>query len=151
RGLQLLQNFVNIATSWLSSMLIRLQSTFLNLVNAIAQSNIFRVLVNIVRRISNVIQRAAAAVVTACISIAGTVAEIAQTMWAYIRAFMEVSAKITLQVLIPWLIPIVATAWYWRALPDCFKPPIINFVLRVMIGVLGAMPNFAMFGETWVQ
>lgn len=150
-GLQLLQNFVNMATSWLSSMLQSLQATFMNLVNAVAQSTIFRVLAGIVRRISNAIQQAAATVASVCVSIATTVAEIAQTVWTYIRPFLEVAAKITFLALNPWLIPIVMGAWYWRALPDCFKPPIINFVLRVMIAVLGAMPNFAMFGETWVQ
>src|SRR5690606_19150140 len=72
-------------------------------------------------------------------------------VWQVIKPYAIIVAKLIFLALNPWLLPIVIAAWFWRLLPDCFKPPIINFVLKVMIAVLGAMPNFAMFGDTWVQ
>ncbi|WP_428223897.1 eCIS core domain-containing protein [Flavobacterium sp.] len=148
-GIEQLRSLVNSALSWISGMFQRLQAAFTSLVNAVTSSSIFVFLRGIVQTVANAIQDAATWVVTQCRRIGQFIANIAQRVWTLIRPIVSLVAKLIILSTNPWLIPIVLMAWYWRILPDCFKPPIINFVLRVMIGVLRAMPNFAMFGETW--
>lgn len=151
RGIQQLRNLVNQAMQWLSSQFQRLQAAFQSLVNAIAQSSIFSFLRGMVQTVSNMIRSVTSWIVTQARRLGTFIAEVAQTVWAFIRPAVVLVTKLIILANFPWMIPIVLMAWYWRLMPDCFKPPIINFVLRVMIGVLRAMPNFAMFGETWVQ
>jgi Domain of unknown function (DUF4157)/A nuclease family of the HNH/ENDO VII superfamily with conserved AHH len=150
-GIQTLQNLVSRAALWLSGAFMQLQNAFNRLVAAIASSTIFRILAGIVRRVTNVIVAVANFIVTQCIRIINFIVSIAQRVWTIIRPVVSLITKLLILALNPWLIPIVVAAWYWRLLPDCFKPPIINFVLRVMIGVLRAMPNFARFGDSWMQ
>lgn len=151
RGIQQLQTMVSNAMQWLSGIFQQLQAAFQSLVNAVTQSSIFTFLRGIVQTVFNMIQEISTWIVAQCARIARFVAEVAQSVWTFIRPIVALVAKLIILATNPWLIPIVMMAWYWRLLPDCFKPPIINFVLRVMIGVLRAMPNFAMFGETWVE
>lgn len=151
RGIQQLRTLVNQAMQWLSSQFQRLQAAFQSLVNAIAQSSIFSFLRGMVQTASNMIRSVTSWIVTQARRLGNFIAEVAQTVWAFIRPAVVLVTKLIILANFPWMIPIVLMAWYWRLMPDCFKPPIINFVLRVMIGVLRAMPNFAMFGETWVQ
>jgi Domain of unknown function (DUF4157) len=150
-GIQTLQNLVSRATQWLSSTFQQLQGAFNRLVATIASSTIFRILAGIVRRVTNVIVAVANFIVAQCTRIANFIVSIAQRVWTIIRPVVSLIAKLIILALYPWLIPFVVAAWYWRMLPECFKPPIINFVLRVMIGVLRAMPNFARFGDSWMQ
>lgn len=151
RGIEQLRTLVNAALQWLSGLFQQLQSAFMSLVNAVMASSIFVFLRGIVQTVANAIQSVASWIATKCIQIGQFIANIAQQIWGFIRPFAVLVAKLIILANYPFLIPIVIMAWYWRILPDCFKPPIINFVLRVMIGVLRAMPNFAMFGETWGQ
>jgi hypothetical protein len=149
RGIEQLRALVNSALLWFSGLFQQLQSAFISLVNAVISSSIFISLRGIVQRVANVIELVASWIATKCIQIGQFVANIAQQVWGFIRPFAILVAKLIILVNYPFLIPVVLMAWYWRILPDCFKPPIINFVLRVMIGVLRAIPNFGMFGETW--
>jgi len=151
RGIQQLQILVNAAMQWLSGLFQQLQAAFQSLVNAVAQSSIFRFLRGIVQRVSSMIRSVTMWIVTQATRLGRFIADVAQSIWSFIRPALVLVGKLVILANFPWLIPIVVMAWYWRLMPDCFKPPIINFVLRVMIGVLRAMPNFAMFGETWVQ
>ncbi|WP_445456147.1 eCIS core domain-containing protein [Flavobacterium sp. HNIBRBA15423] len=151
RGIQQLQILVNVAMQWLSGLFQQLQAAFQSLVNAVAQSSIFRFLRGIVQRVSSMIRSVTMWIVTQATRLGRFIADVAQSIWSFIRPAVVLVGKLIILANFPWLIPIVVMAWYWRLMPDCFKPPIINFVLRVMIGVLRAMPNFAMFGETWVQ
>ena len=150
-GLQLLKGLVNRAVQWLSSQFERLQAAFGSLVSAVARSTIFRALRAAVVRVTSLIRRVGNMVVTKCKEIGTAIAGVVQSVWQVIKPYAIIVAKLIFLALNPWLLPIVIAAWFWRLLPDCFKPPIINFVLKVMIAVLGAMPNFAMFGDTWVQ
>ncbi|AUP79056.1 eCIS core domain-containing protein [Flavivirga eckloniae] len=151
RGIEQLKTLVNNAMQWLNGKFQQLQAAFQSLVNAVMRSSIFVFLRRVVRTVSNMISRVTSWLVAQATRIGQFIAGVAQSVWSFIRPAVVLVAKLIFLSLNPWLIPIVVVAWYWRLLPDCFKPPIINFVLRVMIGVLRVMPNFAMFGETWGQ
>lgn len=72
-------------------------------------------------------------------------------IWHVIQPFVVLLVKISICVANPWMLPILITSWIWLAMPDCYKPPIIDFILDIMIGVVDAMPSFRSFGETWAR
>ncbi|MCI5138478.1 MAG: hypothetical protein D3922_08685, partial [Candidatus Electrothrix sp. AR1] len=51
------------------------------------------------------------------------------------------------------LFPVVVAgllgAALWSVLPDCYKPPIIDFLLNLAITVLKALPDLPLFGPLW--
>lgn len=150
-GLTFLQGLVNGALGWLGSMMGALRTAFNSLVTAISNSTIFKIVKGIVSTIANAVALAANFVIAKCMVVIAFVGSIVSKVYNFVRPFLVLCAKLLILATNPWMIPIVLYAWYWRALPDCFKPPIINFVLKMMIAVLGKMPNFAMFGDTWKQ
>jgi hypothetical protein len=47
------------------------------------------------------------------------------------------------------MIPVILAGSAWRMLDDCYKAPIINFLLDTVIGLLKAAPSLPMFGLLW--
>lgn len=37
----------------------------------------------------------------------------------------------------------------WRLMPECFKGPIINFIIRILLGVVRAIPGSPLLGLVW--
>jgi hypothetical protein len=66
----------------------------------------------------------------------------------YVLPIIEVLGSIGLAVASPPMIPATLGGWAWRALPDCFKGPIIDFLLDVLIAFLEVSPN-TLFGPLW--
>ncbi|MEZ4875164.1 MAG: DUF4157 domain-containing protein [Flavobacteriaceae bacterium] len=66
-----------------------------------------------------------------------------------VEPYMEILTSIGMAILNPGMIPIILMGWAWRALPDCFKPPIIDFLLDGIIGYLEALPNLVIMGPLW--
>ena len=88
---------------------------------------------------------------TQFVSIVGQVKALLTSVWNFARPILEIVGKLTFLALNPWLLPIVIAGWAWRILPECFKGPIINFVLDLMIAALTAIPDFSVFGDAWAN
>jgi len=67
----------------------------------------------------------------------------------FVAPLIEVLSSLALAVVNPAMIPIILAGWAWRLLPDCYKPPIINFLLDALIGILEAIPALPTFGALW--
>lgn len=61
----------------------------------------------------------------------------------------DVVTSIGLAVVQPHLIPVILTGWAWRAIPDCYKIPIIDFLLDGMIGFIKVVSAIPFFGSLW--
>ncbi len=75
--------------------------------------------------------------------------EILLKIWAFIKPILAFLVKLAIVVVNPLLLPIVLTGYLWQALPACFKLPIIDFVLDLLIAVVTALPTFKIFGDAW--
>lgn len=62
-----------------------------------------------------------------------------------------VLGKLLIAVSNPLLLPIYLDAVAWMILPDCVKPPIIDYILDLMVAGLRAIPNWGFFGEQWPE
>ncbi|WAL60099.1 eCIS core domain-containing protein [Thermocoleostomius sinensis] len=82
-------------------------------------------------------------------SISKAVVEFAQKVQEKIRPWIEVLTSIGTAILNPGAIPGILLGWAWRKLPDCYKGPIIDFLLDTLIEILSGMPDFPFFGVLW--
>jgi bacterioferritin-associated ferredoxin len=67
----------------------------------------------------------------------------------FVKPVLIVLLKLGLVIANPFLLPIFLAGAAWKLTPDCLKPPIIDFILDLLIGAVRALPNFARFGEAW--
>jgi hypothetical protein len=71
------------------------------------------------------------------------------TLKSAIEPFIEVLCSIGMALLNPGMIPNILLGWAWRKIPDCYKPPIINFLLDIVITCLAGMPDLPALGMLW--
>ena len=69
---------------------------------------------------------------------------------AVVEPYIEILSSIGMAILNPGMIPVILAGWAWRALPDCYKPPIINFLLDGVIAYLEALPTLPFLGSLWL-
>ncbi len=82
-------------------------------------------------------------------SVAKSVQEFFTKMAAKIKPYIGVLTSIGMAIANPAMIPVILAGWAWQALDDCYKAPIINFLLDIVIGALQAAPSLPMFGLLW--
>ncbi|REG83998.1 eCIS core domain-containing protein [Algoriphagus antarcticus] len=148
-AIESLKNSVVGAFSWLASTILSLQTPVVRLLENIGAFALFRIVRSGIQTFANLITRAVNWAGARLAEIGHHIINVARDIWEFIRPYAIIIAKITILTLNPWLLPPVLAAWAWRILPDCFKPPIIDFVIGIMVSVLRSMPNFKMFGESW--
>ncbi|MEM6678129.1 MAG: DUF4157 domain-containing protein [Pseudomonadota bacterium] len=73
--------------------------------------------------------------------------------WEAIKPFVNVIALLAAMfvspVLLPIVVPALLAAQAWQELPDCYKGPLIDFLLVTGIGLLEAAEDNAFFGPIW--
>jgi phage-related protein len=150
-GIAELRNMVSEAFTWLGDAFDELAVQVTNLMEALGVIALFQKLKSALRSFGQMIKRAVVRVSEFIGGILAEIGEVLAAIWEVIRPFVVLVAKLVFLALNPWLWPTVISAWFWRILPDCFKPAIVNWVLSMMILVLSSMPDFKSFGETWAQ
>ena len=66
-----------------------------------------------------------------------------------VEPYIEILSSIGMAILNPGMIPVILAGWAWRALDDCYKPPIIDFLLDGIIGFLQRLPDLPFLGPLW--
>ncbi|MEB3358291.1 MAG: DUF4157 domain-containing protein [Synechococcales bacterium] len=82
-------------------------------------------------------------------SVSKSVVEFAQKIQEKIRPWIDVLVSIGGVLINPAGMPGLLLGQAWMALPDCYKGPIIDFLLETLIEILGGMPDFPFFGILW--
>jgi Domain of unknown function (DUF4157)/A nuclease of the HNH/ENDO VII superfamily with conserved WHH len=150
-GLQTAQSLLTAAAGWLREKTAALVSAIAALSDALGVSAFLAALRRGVIWLAEQAGKLARWVVDKFVRLATAVGSVLAAIWHYIQPFVVVLAKYTIAVGNPILFPILVASWAWLLLPDCFKPPIIDFLLDLMIGVVNAIPAFKSFGETWAK
>lgn len=148
-GIESLKNTAIEAFGWLTTTLMSLQAPILRLLEGIGAIRVFRFIQTALRSFGSLITRAVNWARFGLAEIGHHIINVARDIWEFIRPYAVIVAKLIILAANPWLLPIVLAAWAWRILPDCFKPPIINFIIGIMISLLRSMPTFKLFGESW--
>lgn len=72
-------------------------------------------------------------------------------IWKFFQPILVVLVKFGLALANPLVWPIYIGAVIWMILPDCIKPPLIDYLMDIMIAAIRAIPNWGFFGEEWPQ
>lgn len=75
--------------------------------------------------------------------------QLAQRLGEWLAPIIGVLSSIGLALVNPAMIPVILAGWAWRALPDCYKGPIIDLLLDAATAVIRALPASAMLGSLW--
>lgn len=66
-----------------------------------------------------------------------------------IEPYAGVLSSLAVAIANPAMIPVILAGSAWQILDDCYKLPIIDFLLDIVIGLLEAAPSLPMFGPLW--
>ncbi len=80
---------------------------------------------------------------------AKSVQEFGTKIAAKIKPYIGVLTSLGLAIVNPAMIPVILAGSAWQMLDDCYKAPIINFLLDIVISLLEAAPSLPMFGLLW--
>ncbi|KQT17903.1 hypothetical protein ASG31_03965 [Chryseobacterium sp. Leaf404] len=136
RGMQVFKNVSASAISWMQGMLGTLQSAFQILVGRVIQSGIFSVFTNAVQSVSTAVFQTVARAVSRLSGPNVIMENIIQNLNKKAANFNEAVDRVNTLAQNPWMFPLILLSPYWAILPDCFKPALINFTIRTMIGVV---------------
>jgi hypothetical protein len=150
-GVSHLSGLLGSAAAWLAEKTASLTGALKALADALGVSALLNLARKAVTWLSEQATRLATWATTGFVKVVEAVRAALQKVWEYARPVLEVLVKVSIVLLNPELLPIVLTGWGWRALPDCLKPPIIDFLLDVLIAAVRAIPNLSFFGEAWPQ
>ena len=136
--------------TWLAEGLGSLANGFATMLGAITGIPILSIVSGLVQTISTKATSLATWVATGLAEVGTALGKIATDLWTWAQPIIEVCTSIALCIASPPMIPVVLAGWAWELLPDCFKGPIIDFLLDIIIEALEASPDLPMFGPLWV-
>jgi hypothetical protein len=139
------------AGAWLAGKAQELATAFGQLADALGVSTLLRAARQGVLFIAEQIGRFANWAKTEFLSFVEIAKHVLQRIWDFLHPILVMLLKLGIVIINPWLWPVFIGAVAWRVLPDCLKPPIVDFVLDLMISTLKAIPDFKSFGESWAQ
>jgi phage-related protein len=144
--------FINQLSSTVSELLgklVELGSGLLNLIGGLAGIPLLEMARNFVQNLSDHVHSFITWVQESLQSAVRTIRSVFDRIRRVVEPYLEIISSIGLAILNPGMIPIILTGWAWRALPDCYKAPIINFLLDGIIAFLEALPDLAFMGPLW--
>jgi len=148
-GAQTAASLLEAAATWISEQVDSLNTALGGLLDALGASSLLSLARKAVQFVADEFRKFASWVKTDFFKTLHKVKEILLKIWNFIKPILAFLIKLEIVVTNPLLIPIVLTGYLWQALPACFKPPIIDFVLDLLIAVVRALPTFKIFGESW--
>ncbi len=150
-GLQQLQSLIQTGMQWLQDQLSSLANTITDWLEQIGVFALLSTVRDALRTVATGLRTAFLWVIEQLTPIVNGIIGVLRSIWEFIRPLVVLVAKLYFLAVNPWLWPTVITAWFWRIMPDCFKPPIINWVISIMIRVLRVMPDISYFLDAWPQ
>ena len=146
------ETFINQLSSTVSDLLgqlVSLGSGLLELVGSLTGIPLLEMAQNFVQSLSEHVQSFISWVQEALQSAVTTMLSVFERIKTVVEPYIEILTSIGVAILNPGMIPIILAGWAWRALPDCYKPPIIDFLLDGIIAFLEALPDLVFLGPLW--
>lgn len=148
-GAQTAASLLESAANWIAEKVDSVNSTLGGLLDALGVSTLLSLAKKAVQFIADEFRKFANWVKNDFFKTLNRVKEILLKIWEFVKPILAFLLKLAIVVANPLLLPVVITGYLWQILPACFKPPIIDFILDLLIAVVRALPTFKMFGEAW--
>ncbi|GAB4175324.1 MAG: hypothetical protein Fur006_05670 [Coleofasciculaceae cyanobacterium] len=150
--LSAMQGFSNAMQSTVTGLVsraVQLSEAVLGLLGAITGMPLLNMAQNLVQTVSNGVKALVVWGQEAFQSASQSVSELVAKIQAKIAPYAGVLSSLGLAIVNPAMIPVILASSAWRMLDDCYKAPIINFLLDTVISLLKAAPSLPMFGLLW--
>ncbi len=142
-------NAVQSTVTGLVSQAVQLSEAVLGLLGVITGVPLLNMAQSLVQTVSNGVKELVVWGQEAFQSASPSVIELVGKIKAKIEPYAGVLSSLALAIANPAMIPVILAGSAWRMLDDCYKAPIINFLLDTVIGLLKAAPSLPMFGLLW--
>jgi hypothetical protein len=139
------------ASAWLSEQITRLLAGFGRLLDALGVTAFLSLAHDAVAFIHTKLAAFGEWIQTEFARLVDAVLPTLRKVWAFVQPIEIALLKLAIVAVNPMLWPIYLSAVVWMVLPECVKPPIIDYILDLLIGAIRAIPSFKSFGETWSQ
>lgn len=139
------------AVKWLGEQAAKLSAALAQLADAVGVTTLLKLAKSAVLWIKGKIDAFAAWASGTLKKIADAVKPVLTKLRNFFQPIFVALLKLAIVVANPLLWPIYISALVWMALPDCVKPPIIDYILDLLIAAIRKIPEFRNFGETWPQ
>jgi hypothetical protein len=137
------------AADWLVEQAVGLSESLLELLGSITGLPLLDMLRPFVKRAVDAASRLASWAQEELAAAVEWVGSVVAKVRRFVEPYIGVLTSIAVAIINPATIPVLLAGWAWRRLPDCLKGPIIDFLLDIIIGILEAVPDLAVFGPLW--
>jgi hypothetical protein len=148
-GAQAAAGLIESAATWISEKVESVNTALGGLLDVLGVSALLSLAKSAVQFVADAFRKFANWVKNDFLKTLNKIKDVLLKIWNFIKPILAFMVKLAIVAINPILLPIVLTGYLWRALPDCFKPPIIDFILDLLIAFVRALPTFKMFGEAW--
>ncbi|HTS36386.1 MAG TPA: DUF4157 domain-containing protein [Candidatus Solibacter sp.] len=148
-GAQKAAELIESAATWIAEKVEAIDAALGGLLKALGVSSLLKLALSAVRFVADSFRKFANWVRTGFLKTLHKLKEVLLKVWAFVKPILTFLLKLAIVVTNPILLPIVITGYMWQLLPNCFKPPIIDFILDLLIAVVRALPTFKVLGEAW--
>lgn len=136
------------AASAITGKLDELTGGMLSLVGAVGGS-ILRFAVGVVNWIAEQFRALAAWAHDKLMALVNAVRDAFNAVRNFLQPVFDVLGRVIAIVANPFGIPGLLMGTAWRLIPECFKGPLINFILRIVIRIVRAIPGNPLVGLLW--
>ncbi len=148
-GAQKAAELIESAATWIAEKVDSIDAALGGLLKALGVSSLLKLALATVQFVADSFRKFANWVRTGFLKTLHKLKEVLLKVWAFVKPVLAFLVKLAIVVTNPILLPIVITGYMWQLLPNCFKPPIIDFILDLLIAVVRALPTFKVLGEAW--
>jgi Domain of unknown function (DUF4157) len=148
-GAQTVASLIESAADWITDKIDSIDAALGGLLKTMGVSVLLSLARRAVQFVADAFRRFAVWIKTGFIKVLIKLKDVLLSIWNFIKPVLAFLLKLVIVVSNPLLLPVVITGYVWRLLPDCFKPPIIDFVLDLLITVVRALPTFKILGDAW--
>jgi hypothetical protein len=148
-GAQKAADAIESAVNWLTEKVDAVDKGLGGLLDALGASAILSIARSAVQFVANAFRKFANWVKNDFFKTLHRIKEVLLKIWAFVQPILKFLLKLAIVVGNPLLLPVVITGYMWQILPDCFKPPIVDFILDLIIAAVSAIPTWKVLGEAW--
>jgi hypothetical protein len=148
-GTQAAAGFLETAANWIVEKVDSINAALDGLLDALGVTSLLALAKRAVQFVADAFRKFASWAKNDFVKTLHEVKAVLLKIWSFVKPVLAFLLKLVIVVANPLLLPIVITGYLWQALPDCFKPPIIDFILDLLIAVVRSLPTFKILGEAW--
>lgn len=130
------------AAAWISNVTTQLSETFGRVLGVIGVSRCLHSVTRIMNLVGDQFRRLAEWAQTGFTGLTDRVRAGLEILISFLRPILDFLVQLSLTIVNPLLIPGLILGSLWRLIPDKLKPPIITFLLELLITFIKAIPAF---------